>query len=172
MNWSTCALGAYLQGLEGAKGPMSPASRAVAQGVWRQMLQTKCKYCLAEGRATGCPTCMVALLRISTAALKRWRAGDASHQSQILWRVGRKKVVPRLLVSLLSLLGMGCLWQGWPSLLELLPALVTPVVSFRCTALHAVSSLGFPSVFKAGLQRQAGPPGVPLARAQCDLLNG
>lgn len=34
-----------------------------------------------------------------------------------------------------------------------------------CTALHAVSSLGFPS-------EQTGPPRVPSARTQCNLLNG
>jgi len=33
-------------------------------------------------------------------------------------------------------------------------------------------SLGFPSEFKAGLQWQEGPPVVPPARAQRDLLIG
>lgn len=91
------------------------------------MWQSKCKSCLAGGKVTRCSTDMVVLLHVSAAALKKWRAGDVSPRSWILSRVGRKKVVPRLLVSLLSLLGIGCQWQGWPPLLELLPA---PVVSF------------------------------------------
>lgn len=52
--------------------------------------------------------------------------------------------------------------------LQLLPALVTPMVSLNAQCWDWLS--GFLHEFRAGLQWQAWPPRVPLARVQWDLL--
>lgn len=120
--------------------------------VCRQMLQDRHKCCLAEGTAMGHSPHLVALPCTSTASSKRWRAGDVSHHDQILWRVRGGKEVGRLLVSLLTLLGIGS-----PFLLVLLPALVTPKVS-----LNAQCCMGLPLWVPPWVQSWAAVASLPL----------
>lgn len=132
MNWNTHALGSHLQGLEGAKTPKIPLAEQWLTVFGGRCYRASVKTVWLEGeQQDALPTWLCCF------TLKSHGASDHSH---ILWRVGRKKVMSRLLVSQLFLLHVKYTWQGWPGGTAACSSYPTPMASFRCTVLHACVS--------------------------------
>ena len=142
MNWS---FGSPSARAGGAEGPKSPPATQWPGEFGGRCCRPSVNPVWLEGGATRCCTSMAVLLRVSTATLKRRRAclmllWCFSSQPDSLKGREEKGDAKAAGLSVISA------WHGISMAemrLELLPAPVTPMVSFKCTVLHACLS-GFP----------------------------
>lgn len=119
-------------------------------GVW--MVQSKCCVLLGGKLGSGTLSARSSMALCWYGRFKKGKSWGCS--SSLLRGAGRREVVPKVLLSLLSLFGVCVAGMIVPAGAATCPA--SPAVWFRCTGLHAAGSWGFPSKPKLGCKGRQG----------------